>query len=216
MKKLVTEINKETLTKYLPIFGIDSQVTILDDAQATSNDICLNSKGTPFYIEENIIDLNSILSLCDDIDNAKSPIRKKIIWGEFCDFWVLIINIKKQREFGYSMSDIEYIYKKGVELNLPIKLQQASTDLGFYPDVNYLVITGKSQIGEMLLYQEDENDFLEYVFSLQYLRIKKFSKKKEKAGTHWHPRGYQKAIEDMIAFMNNDEEYFRNVIKLRI
>ena len=212
MKKLVTEINKEALIKLLPLFGIDSQITIIEDEPKLYDNLGSDLIEEPFYIEENIIDLDKVLSMCDDVDYARTPIRKVIDWNEFCDFWKLILNIQKQREFGYPMTNIEYIYHKGLQLNLPIKLQCASVELGFYPDVDYDVITGESEIGEMILYQEDD-DFWQYVFSMQYTQVKKLSKKKVKKATHWHPRDYRMAIEDMVAFMNNDREYFKRVLR---
>lgn len=215
MKKLVTEINKNALMKLLPLFGIDSQITVIEDDLKLYDNLGSDCIEEPFYIEENIIDLEKVLSICDDVDYARTPIRKIIDWNEFCDFWKLILNIQKQREFGYSMTNIEYIYNKGLQLNLPIQFQRASVDLGFYPDIDYYVITGKSEIGEMILYQEDD-DFWEYVFVLQYTRVKKFSKKEVKETTHWHPHSYQMAIKDMVAFMNNDKEYFKREIKIKL
>ena len=208
MKKHVTEIDKKTLIDLLPVFGIESQISIIDNEQTYDNS---DSGWTEsFYIEENIIDLDKLLILCDTVScNRKNPIRKQIDWEDFCMFWELLQNIQKQREFGYPMTNIEYIYKKGLQLNLPIKYQRASVELGFYPDINYYVITGKSEIGEMMLYQEDEYYFLEFVFEIQYFRAERFIKEKIIENTHWHPYGYQMALEDMIAFMTNDKEYFR-------
>lgn len=213
MKKLVTEINRKALMKLLPLFGIESQITVIEDESKLYDNPALTEET--FYIEETIVDLENVLSMCDDVDYAKTPIRKIVDWNEFCDFWKLILNIQKQREFGYPMTNIEYIYNKGLQLNLPIKLQRASVDLGFYPDINYFVITGQSEIGEMILYQ-DGDDWGEYVFLLQYTRVKKFSKKKVKENAHWHPRSYRMAIEDMVAFMNNDKEYFKRIKRLNL
>ena len=103
--------------------------------------------------------------------------------------------------------DIEYVYKKGIELKLPIALQR-STDLGFIAGADYFVITGESEFGKMILYQEDEND-IEFVFTIEYNKRKLFSKKTVKRYTHWHPSDYQAALDDMIAFMNTDEKYFK-------
>ena len=206
MKKLVTEIEKNTLIECLPLFGIETQITILDGEKATDNCVGNNPKIKPFYIDENIIDLDKAISMCEFADNSiKSPIRKIKDWD--C-FWELLLNIQKQREFGQPLSNIEYIYKKGLQLNLPIKLERAG-DLGFEPGVDWYVITGNSEIGEMRLYQEDDN-FLEYVFELlNFFRIKRFSKKKVQDNTHWHPRGWEMALQDMVAFMNNDKEFFK-------
>lgn len=213
VKKLVTEINRKALMKLLPLFGIESQITVIEDEPKLYDNPDLTEET--FYIEETIVDLENVLSMCDDVDYAKTPIRKIVDWSEFCDFWKLILNIQKQREFGYPMTNIEYIYNKGLQLNLPIKLQRASVDLGFYPDINYFVITGQSEIGEMILYQ-DGDDWEEYVFLLQYTRVKKFSKKKVTETAHWHPRSYRMAIEDMVAFMNSDKEYFKRIKRLNL
>ena len=208
MKKLVTEIDKNNLIKILPLFGVESQITIGEDAPNRADGAPTDSGKTPFYIEENIADLDKILSLCDDIDNAKSPLRKAVDWNVFCDFWELMLNIQKQREFGVPLTNIEYIYRKGLQLHLPITLQRASVELGFTPELNYYVITGESELGKMMLYQDYE-DILEYVFSVEYFRVKKFSKKRVKAFTHWHPRGCRMALDDMTAFMKNDKEYLK-------
>ena len=38
MKVLVTEIEKEELIEFLPIFGLDSQITILEEPPTPNND----------------------------------------------------------------------------------------------------------------------------------------------------------------------------------
>ncbi len=215
MKVLVTEINQKVLAEFIPMFGLASQITFLEKAEIPDDCKKHNSIAQPYYIEECINDLEKVLSICDDVDYSRTPIRKKVDWNEFCGFWELILNIQKQREIGYPTTNIEYIYKKGIQRNLSIELKHASVDLGFEPQADYYVIIGESPIGKMQLYQ-DCDDFSEYVFVLEYEKVSRFSKKKVADITHWHPRGYQRAMEDMIAFMHNDKEYFKRLgIKLK-
>ena len=44
MKVLVTEIEKEELIEFLPIFGLDSQITILEDPTMTEKSFQLKSR----------------------------------------------------------------------------------------------------------------------------------------------------------------------------
>nr|MDE7394546.1 hypothetical protein [Clostridiales bacterium] len=109
MKKLVTEISKASLMKLLPIFGIDSQIKISEDTETSNDNAESLLEKKPFYIEENIGDLERILSICDDVDCSGTPIRKRIESEDFFGFWEFVLNIQKQREFGCPITNIEYI-----------------------------------------------------------------------------------------------------------
>ncbi len=196
MKVIVTEIDKDILSKMISVFGLDSQISILEETQLPEYCDKNYSIEKPYFIEENIVDLDGLISLCNDVDYGRTPIRRQVDWNEFCGFWELILNVNKLREFGEPITDIEYVYRKGKQLNLPIELKRASVELGFYPDIDYFVIIGESEMGKMLLYQEEGET--EFVFYLEY----------SKGGTHWHPRDYTEAIKDMIAFMKNDRDHF--------
>ena len=215
MKVLVTEIEKEELIEFLPIFGLDSQITILEEPPTPNNDGKKLSIKEPYYIDENIADLKRMISLGADADYGRTQIHLGKDQSKFRGFFELLLNINKQREMGYPIMDIEYIYKKGVQMNLPIALRRASVDLDFASDTDYFAIIGESEIGKMQLYQKD-GDFSEFIFVMEYDKIKKFTKKKIHTTTHWHPIDYQAAIEDMLAFMNQDKEYFKKVgLKLK-
>ncbi|MDE6676577.1 MAG: hypothetical protein K2K12_02545, partial [Clostridia bacterium] len=193
-------------------------ISIFEETRILDEDKKLNSVydyiDEPYYIEENIVDLKRVLSLCEEMDWGNTPLRKRIDWDELCCFWELMLNIMKQREVGYPVTDIEYIYQKGVQLNLPIELKHASVELGFaQDDEECFVVVGESEIGKMQLYQEED---IEFVFVLEYDRKKIFSKEKVMDITHWHPRTVQMAMEDVIAFMKNDREYFRKQVGLRM
>lgn len=213
MKVLVTEIGKDTLTEYIELFGLYGQITFLNELEIPNKDEKYDCVweiiDQPYYIEEKIEDLDNLLSFCDDVDYCREPlwkaIKKKIVWDKFFRFYELILNIKKQRDFGTPLSDIEYVYKKGLQHDLSIELR-SSRDLGFDPNVDYLVITGQSNFGKMMLYQE--NGCTEFVFSIEYNKNNLLPKRKLKYnGTHWHPRKCFEAIKDMIAFMTNDNDY---------
>lgn len=206
MKVLVIEIEKDVLKKYLQKFELTDQITFLDGLEIPDEDAkyetAHDNVDEPYYIEEYIVDLDKFISICNNINY----IKERLDWHEFCGFWDLILNIKKQRDIGYPISDIEYVYKIGLRHNLQIEYHHVSELDGFTEDTDFYVITGQSDLGKMMLYQE--NDCTDFVFSIEYERIKKFSKKKVTDGTHWHPYTYIMAIEDMIAFITNDNEYF--------
>lgn len=198
MKVLVTDIKKEALVRILPLFELASQIVILNES-VLIDDKDFNLNNEPYYIEENIRDLKGLLILCEN--NIDRSLLTKINWDEFYDFWRLILNIQKQREFGCQLSDIEYVYKKGLQLNLPITFQRASEDMGFEPYADFFVITGKSNTGSMILYQE-HGASPEFVFDLEYNGIKK-----SKKITHWHPCDCQIALKDMIEFFNGNNKF---------
>ncbi|MDE7107349.1 MAG: hypothetical protein K2O39_03415 [Clostridiales bacterium] len=206
MKVLVIEIEKDTFKKCLQKYDLTDQITFLDGLGIPDEDAkyetAYNNVDEPYYIEENITDLDKFVSIYDSI----SYLKMKLDLDTFSCFGKLIFNIKKQRDIGYPISDIEYVYKKGLRQNLPIEYHHAS-ELGFMEEADYYAITGQSDLGKMMLYQE--NDCTDFVFSVEYEKIKKLAKKQIKDGTHWHPRTYIDAINDMIAFMTNNKEYFK-------
>ncbi|MDE6200948.1 MAG: hypothetical protein K2M47_03615 [Clostridiales bacterium] len=206
MKVLVIEIEKDALIKCLQKFELTNQITFLDELAVPNDDAkyktAYKNIDNPYYIEENFIDLDKLISIYESI----SYIKMRLDIHEFSGFYELIFNIKKQREIGYPISDIEYVYKIGLQHSLPIEYHHVSELDGFIEGTDFYVITGQSNLGKMMLYQE--NDCTDFVFSIEYKRIKMFSKKKIADGTHWHPYTYIGAIEDMIAFITNDSEYF--------
>lgn len=212
MRVLVKIIEKDVLRRLLPTFELDGQITICEDAEACES---MRARiNVPYFIEENILDLNKTLNMCDNIDRAFTCIAKqKISLGDFFDFWELMTEIEKQREFGVPLSNIEFIYKKCVLLGLPVELKRTD-EIEFKPEGEYAII-GKSDIGHMVLSQE-EGGFLEYCFSVEYTRYGRFTKRPIADNNHWHPRGYNDALADIVAFMHADREYFkrRHLIKM--
>ena len=101
---------------------------------------------------------------------------------------------------------MEYIYKIGLRQNLPIEYHHASELDGYVEGIDdFYVLTGQSDLGKMELYIENGNDFV-FVFSRK--KNKDFSEMQWEEFTHWHPFTLSEALNDMIAFMTNDEEYF--------
>ncbi len=115
--------------------------------------------------------------------------------------------IEKQREFGEPLSNIEYIYRKSVQLGLPVELKRTE-EIEFKPE-GECAIVGKSGIGSMTLSQE-EDTFWEYCFYVEYTRYRRFTKRPIADSTHWHLRGYDVALADVVAFMRGNREYFKN------
>lgn len=189
----------------LTFFELNNQVTFLEEEAVAANG------QTAFYIEENISDINHAIELCELADcNIKSKLRKAFSFDDICDFWQLISDIVKQREVGYAISDIEYIFKKGIEKGYALQLERASDIIADLEDPeDPFVIVGRSEIGLMYLYKE--LSFLEYTFYIEYNRKSRFAKKTVKGITHWHPRGLHAALDDMIAFMNSDRYYFKKL-----
>ena len=68
--------------------------------------------------------------------------------------------------------------------------------------LDFPVIVGKSEIGQMLLYREDDDS--DFVFTVTYiggaLKTEKYA--------HWHPNDSAQAFEDTKAFMTDDRKYF--------
>ncbi len=204
MRVLVGTIEKDVLLRVMREFGLDNQISIGDNAEAERR----SRIKTPYYIEENIIDLKKTLAMCDSIDYGFSCVAKlHISLGEFFDFWELMTEIEKQREFGEPLSNIEYIYRKSVQLGLPVELKRTE-EIEFKPEGEYAIV-GKSDIGSMTLSQEDDA-FLEYCFYVEYTRYGRFTKRPIADNNHWHPRGYNDALADVVAFMRGDREYFKN------
>ena len=83
MKVLVNEIEKEILFEIRKHFVEDNEITFLEYSE--------NEKPTefckkPYYIEENIMNLQKVIDLCIAVDNGKSPLRKQLNWEQFACF----------------------------------------------------------------------------------------------------------------------------------
>ena len=197
MKVLVNEIEKDVLVDIMQHFVTDSEIVILGDAEIEYK--TLDCKQ-PYYIEENIINLDKVLELCTDVSYNRTPIRNMVSWDKFCLFWALIFSIYKQREMGRKISDLEYLYEKYKNKYELILTRTSQLNLEFTIDED--VLFGESKLGKMYLYKQDE--YFEFVFSVEYKTTNIFGKEKIKH-THWHPQDFLEASEDLDKFMSNIE-----------
>ncbi len=190
---LVNEIEKEILFEIRKHFVEENEITFLEYSE--------NEKQTefckkPYYIEENITNLQKVIDLCIAVDNGKSPLRKLFNWeqiGQFACFYNLIISIYKQREVGKKVDDIEFLYLKNKDkYDLEIKTIKYDDDL-------HICLCGNSKIGQMELYK----DFELFVFAVGYKKLTIFKKEKI-VHTHWHPWNIFEAQSDLDLFMTDD------------
>lgn len=197
MKVLVNEIEKDVLVDIMQHFVTDSEIVILGDAAIEYK--TLDCKQ-PYYIEENIINLDKVLELCTDVSYNRTPIRNIVSWDKFCLFWALIFSIYKQREMGRKISDLEYLYEKYKNKYELILTRTSQLNLKFTIDED--VLFGESKLGKMYLYKQDE--YFEFVFSVEYKTTNIFGKEIIKH-THWHPQDFFEASDDLDKFMSNIE-----------
>ena len=197
MKVLVNEIEKVDLINIMHHFVSENEIVILEDAPQKYKTIDCNQ---PYYIEENIVDLDKVLKLCTDVSYNRTPIRDFVSWDKFCLFWALMFSIYKQREMGRKISDLEYLYEKYKNKYNIILTKTSQLDLEFTIDEDVLV--GESKLGKMYLYKQDE--YFDFVFSVEYKSIGIFGKEKIKH-THWHPSDFFEASDDLDKFMSNIE-----------
>ena len=195
MKVLVNEIEKADLISIMDYFVSNNEIIIQEDASLEYKTIDCK---TPFYIEENIINLDKVLELCTDVDYNRTPIRNMVSWGKFCLFWALMFSIYKQREMGRKISDLEYLYEKYKNKYDLIFTRTSQLNLGFTIDEEVLV--GESKLGKMYLYKQDE--YFDFVFDVEYKSKGLFGKEKINH-THWHPSNFFEASEDLDKFMSN-------------
>ena len=203
MKVLVDVISYETLQKIRPFFIKDNEITFLEYCDKS---LAFYDFDNPYYIEENIEDLDKVLKTCEDVSWARSDIRNKVDWNDFSMFWWLMQEIKKQRNVGRKISDLEYIYEKTKNI-VPVKyVDIMSLNQGYIFDSPHYCITGNSSFGEMVLYK-DEEDFAEFVFAFSYKKKNLFGKERTEY-SHIHPQDFDEAILDVIAWMKNDNSRF--------
>ena len=197
MKVLVNEIEIVDLINIMHHFVSENEIVRLEDAPQKYKTIDCNQ---PYYIEENIIDLDKVLKLCTDVSYNRTPIRDIVSWDKFCLFWALMFSIYKQREMGRKISDLEYLYEKYKNKYNIILTKTSQLDLEFTIDEDVLV--GESKLGKMYLYKQDE--YFDFVFSVEYKSTGIFGKEKIKH-THWHPQDFFEASDDLDKFMSNIE-----------
>lgn len=201
MKVLVNEIEKEALVRIKDYFVREDEITILEDASIEFQSLDCEQ---PFYIEENIDDLDSVIQLCADVDYNRAVIGKKLDFEDFSGFHALILSIYKQREFGRKICDLEYIYEK-YKSQFDIKLVNAKTlDKWFSGDFD--VICGESDLGEIYLYKM--NDYFDFIVFVLHEKKGLFGKYK-KSLTHWHPSNFFEASDDLAKFMSNSEQMYK-------
>lgn len=153
--------------------------------------------------------MDKVLKTCDDVSWARSDIRNKVDWLEFDHFWWLMQEIKKQRDVGRKISDLEYVYEKTKNI-VPVKyVDIMSLNQGYTFDSPHYCITGNSSFGEMVLYIDEENSPI-FIFEYSYVKKNIFGKM-EIHYTHFHPQNFDEAILDVIAWMKNDKSRFSRI-----
>ena len=197
MKVLVNEIEKDVLVDIMQHFVSNSEIVILEDAAIEYKTLDCDQ---PYYVEENIINLDKVLELCTDVSYDRTPIRNIVSWDKFCLFWALMFSIYKQREMGRKISDLEYLYEKYKNKYELILTRTSQLNLKFTIDED--VLFGESKLGKMYLYKQDE--YFEFVFSVEYKTTNIFGKEKIKYA-HWHPQDFFEASDDLDKFMSNIE-----------
>ena len=83
MKVLVDVISFETLQRIKPFFIKDNEITFLEYCDKS---LAFYDFDNPYYIDENIEDLDKVLKTCDDVSCARSDIRNKVDWLELIFF----------------------------------------------------------------------------------------------------------------------------------
>lgn len=203
MKILVDEIDLNTLNSIKKSFVTDDEIKFIDYCDKS---LAYYDCEKPYYIEENIIDLDSVLKLFKDVYMYKSDIRDKVDWNSFSLFWWLMLEIKKQRDVGYKIGDIQYVFAKTKD-RVSVKLTDTDElNRGFTFNPPHLCIAGESELGEMNLYKEFE-DAPEFVFDFTYQKKNIFNKYKT-VYSHFHPQNFEEAIVDVISWMTNDKTRF--------
>lgn len=203
MKVLVDEIDLETLQRIKHYFVSGSEIEFVEYCDSSlASYIC----EKPFYIEENILNLDKVLKTCEDVSWARSEIRNLIDWNEFSCFWWLMQEIKKQREIGRKINDIEYIFEK-TKNRVPVQLVDiVSLNRGYSFESPYYCIIGNSNFGEMILYKTTDDSY-DFVFDFSYKTTNNLGKEII-SHNHFHPQDYDEAILDVMAWMSNDPSRF--------
>ena len=199
MLVLVCEIDKNELLNIYKNYISPNEITVLNDASADElqNDILqtyLNDEQadkfeiTPYFIEENIRDIEALMQACKSKQYASLPTA-------FDRFAELIFNIYKQRVIGCKISDIRYVYEVCKD-KYAIQLVDSKTLKGW--NEGYTVIVGQSHQGNMFLCKDGD-----FVFSYEYKVMGLFGRMRTKR-THWHPQYFSDAIEALEDYMNGD------------
>jgi hypothetical protein len=203
MKVLVDVIDYEILQKIKHFFIKEEEIKFIDFCDKS---LAFYDFEKPYYIEEAIEGLDNVLKICDDVSWGRSKIRKKVDLNEFSLFWWLMLEIKKQREVGRKISDIEYVYEKTKD-RVSIQFVDITTlNRGYEFQSPYYCIIGKSELGEFILYKilEDDSDF---VFDFTYEKNKILGKISI-VHNHFHPQNYDEAILYVIAWMSDNKSRF--------
>ena len=102
------------------------------------------------------------------------------------------------------MNDIEYIYNKLCNKHNLLLTNSFALNAGFTIDVP--VISGKSELGEFLLYVDEDTKEPHggmFVFCVEYEKRTWFRKRLVKRAAHWHPQNIEDAIKYVDEFMLN-------------
>ena len=209
MRVLVNQLEIEEFEKIRDMFLKEDEVVFVeyDNNFEHANDFCEN----PFYVEENIEDLPALLDLLEltDYNESDQTKRPDWDWDIYYGFRDFIYEVFKQREIGRPVSNLEFILEK-LQGDYDIFI-----DYAFDPEEldesedNYLVLYGKSKLGEMNLYEDGSL----LVFEVIYPEETPLFKIPTEGYVYWHPYDLFDAIEDVIRFMDGDEQLIPEKMK---
>lgn len=208
MKVLINNISWDNLNEIKKFFVGDGEIEFIEFADEKFKSF---KCPQPYYVEENIKDLDKLINLCDEMDSNDATRhrvlklhaifftkRDKRYLYAYPNFKDLLLSIKKQRVAGREISDIEYIYRQ-LNGKYDIKLQNSlALNNGYTIDTS--VICGCSAIGKFELFSDNPDMNYELVFC--YETEKTVRGKNRKINGHWHPYDYREAIRDVEDFMN--------------
>lgn len=215
MKVLVSYIPWEDLNEIKNYFVGDGEIEFIEFADKIFK--MYSSCPQPYYIEENIKNLDDLIKLTDEMEVDSATKRRVLktrhkfirtnkdiqLSNNYYCFRDLLLSIKKQREAGREISDIEYIYQT-LKDKYNITLVN-SLDLNEGYTIETQVICGQSSLGKFELFSDNPDMNFEFVFYYETEKIKR-GKKKQVNG-HWHPREYRDAIRDVEDFMEGNIKF---------
>lgn len=209
MKVLVNSIPWEDINEIKNYFVGEGEIEFVEFADEKFKSY---NCPQPYYVEENIKNLEELIKFTDKLEADSSTKRRFLKMHKFFfakkdfqtlqkyyRFQELILSIKKQREAGREISDIEYIYqtlKDKYDLNL---INSLDLNKGYTIDTQ--IICGQSSLGKFELYSDNPDMNFQFVFCYETEKVVR-GKKRQITG-HWHPNDdYRAAIRDVEDFMN--------------
>ncbi len=109
MKIIVREISYSRLEKVIKFFNVQKEIEFLFYAPVQEIDPTYGEE--PYYIEENIKDIPTLLKKCKAHSNSVAPNLDIVEEDDFHYFWRILENIKHARVIGRQITDLEYVYE---------------------------------------------------------------------------------------------------------